>query len=198
MKIIRLLRIFLVPLVVATGASSCCSVKRYLASIGPESGIQGTAGTVHVTLILRNVATSDPTEWKIASDEMCSQSTGIIRQDTEAFERTWDVGHPVQHICFWWETLNGQADATLLVNNVVVFQGHCAHYGYGKVRMIETCSLPLVYRTFGSGPFLREPLDRNETDIVFATSELAWRFGNRGFGRHRTTRTERALYVYAP
>jgi hypothetical protein len=179
MKITRLLKIVLLAIVVATGASSCCSVKRYLASIGPESALQGTTAAVHVTLILRNVGTSDPTEWKIASDQMCTQSSGIIRQDTEAFERTWDVGSPSQHIWFWWETLNGQADATVLVNNVVVFQGHCAHYGYGKVRMIDTCSYPRVYRTFGTGPYLREPLDRDETDIVFASSEVPWRFGLR-------------------
>jgi hypothetical protein len=177
MKITRLLRIVLIAIAVATGASSCCSVKRYLFSIGPGSGFQGSIAAVHVTLILRNIATSDPTEWKIASDQTCTQSSGIIGQNTEVFERTWDVGSPVQHIWFWWDTLNGQADATLLVNNVVVFQGHCAHFGYGKVRMIETCSYPRVYKTFGTGPYLREPLDRNETDIVFATSKLAWRFG---------------------
>jgi hypothetical protein len=177
MKIARLLRIALLAILVATGASSCCSLKRYLASIGPDSGIRGSSAAVHVTLILRNVATSDPTEWKIASDQMCAQSSGIIGPDTSGFERTWDVGGPVQHIRFWWESLNGQADATLLVNNVVVFQGLCAHLGYGKVRMIETCDYPRVYRTFGTGPYLREPLDRNQTDIVFATSELSWRFG---------------------
>jgi hypothetical protein len=177
MKIACLLRITLIAIVVATGASSCCSVRRHFASIGPDSGIQGTATAVHVTLILRNIATSDPTEWKVASDQMCTQSSGIIGKDTGDFEQTWDVGSPVQHIWFWWETLNGQADATLIVNNVVVFQGRCAHLGYGKVRMVETCSYPLVYRTLGTGPYLREPLNRNETDIVFATSELSWRFG---------------------
>ncbi|MBV9105254.1 MAG: hypothetical protein JO313_04440 [Verrucomicrobia bacterium] len=179
MKITRLLRTVLIAILVATGASSCCSVKRYLVSIGPESEFQRSTAAVHVTLILRNVATSDPTEWKIASDQMCTQSTGIIGQDTEAFERTWDVGSPVQHIWFWWATLNGEADATLLVNNVIVFQGHCAHLGYGKVRMIETCSYPRVYKTLGTGPYLQEPLDRNETDIVFAISKLPGRFGIR-------------------
>ena len=181
MKITRLLRIVLITIVVATGASSCCSLQRYLAlhAIGPDSGVHNMAVQVRVTLILRNISVSRSSEWKIASDQMCTQSSGIIGQDTQAFERTWDVGSPVQHIWFWWDTLNGQADATLLVNNVVVFQGHCAHFGYGKVRMIETCSYPLVYRTFGTGPYLREPLDRNVTDIVFATSELPSRFGIR-------------------
>jgi hypothetical protein len=177
MKIPRLLRIALVVIVVATGVSSCCSLKRYLASIGPDSGIQGATAAVHVTLILRNVATSDPTEWKIASDQMCTQSSGIIGKDTADFEQTWDVGGPIQHIWFWWENLNGQADATVLVNNVIVFQGLCAHLGYGKVRMIDTCSYPRVYRTFATGPYLREPPDCNETDVVFAVSELSWRFG---------------------
>ena len=175
MKIPRLLRIALVVIVVATGVSSCCSLKTYLASIGPDSGFQGTPAAVHVTLILRNIATSDPTEWKIASDQTCTQSSGIIGKDTTDFEQTWDVGSPVQHIWFWWENLNGQADATVLVNNVVVFQGLCAHLGYGKARMIDTCSYPRVYRTFGTGPYLREPLDRNETDVIFAVSELPWR-----------------------
>src|SRR5271165_6564618 len=157
MNIARLLRITLVVIVAAAGISSCCSLKRYLASIGPDSGIQASAAAVHVTLILRNVSASDPTEWKIASDQMCTQSSGIIRQDTGDFEQTWDVGSSQQHICFWWGALNGQADATVLVNNVVVFQGRCAHLGYGKVRMIETCDYPRVYRTFGTGPYLREP-----------------------------------------
>ena len=198
MKITRFLQIVLVLIFVASGASSCCSVKRYLNSIGPESGLQNIVTPVHVTLILRNVAVSDPTEWRIVSNEMCTQSTGIIRQDTEAFERTWDVGRPTQHIWFRWENLNGQADATLMVNDVVVFEGHCAHYGYGQVRMIDTCSYPLVYTTFGSGPFLQEPPDRTETDIVFATSKLPGRLDTRNSGGNRMSRAERASYVYAP
>jgi len=130
-----------------------------------------------VTLILRNIVTGDSVEWKIKPSERFAKSTGKLGKETGDFEQTWDVGSPVQHIWFWWETLNGQADATVLVNNVVVFQGLCAHLGYGKVRMIDTCSYPRVYRTFATGPYLREPLDRNETDVVFAVSELSWRFG---------------------
>jgi len=174
----RLLRIALIALVFASGASSCCSLRRYLNSheIGPED-THHPSTAVRVTLILRDVLTSDFCEWKVASDEMCTQSSGKIRRDDEAFEQTFVEGSPEQHISFWWDTLNGEADATVLVNNVVVFEGHCAHFGYGKVTMIQTCSYPRVYRTFGTGPYLREPLDRNETDVVFAVSELSWRFG---------------------
>ena len=177
MKKTRLPGIALIAIVIAAGASSCCSVNRYLAShgIGPEARIQSTA--VRVTLILRNVATSDFMEWKVASDEMCTQSSGKIRRDDEAFEQNFVEGRPEQHISFWWDTLNGEADATVLVNNVVVFEGHCAHFGCGNVTMIETCSYPCVYKTFGSGPYLREPLDRNETDISFAVSKIGSRFG---------------------
>jgi hypothetical protein len=179
MKITRLLGIALVATLIATGASSCCSVKRYLTShdIGGEAAFQNTTALVHVTLILRNIATSDFSEWEVASDEMCTQSSGKIGQDTEAFDQTWVVGGPDQHIRFWWAGLNGEADATVLVNNVVVFEGHCAHLGYGKVQMIKTCSYPRVYKISGQGPYLREPLDRNETDISFSTSKLGPRFG---------------------
>lgn len=177
MKITRLLGIALIAIVVATGASSCCSVKRDLMiyGIGPEAGLIRNA--VHVTLILRNITTSYFIEWTVASDQMCTQSTGEIRPDTEAFEHTWDVGGTGQHIRFWWDTLYGEADATVLVNNVVVFEGHCVHFAKGKVQMIETCSYPRVYKRFGTGPYLREPIGLNETDIVFATSELPPRFG---------------------
>jgi len=179
MKITRLLGIALIAIVVATGASSCCSVNRYLAfhGIGPEAVDQPKASSVQVTLILRNIAAHDFIEWKVASDQMCTQSSGRIRQDTEVFEQTWDMGTADQHIWFWWDTLNGEADATVLVNNVVVFEGHCAQVGYGKVQMIKTCSYPRVYKKFGTGPYLIEPMGLNETDIVFATSKLPPRFG---------------------
>ena len=174
MKITRLLEIALVAIAVATGASSCCSVKRYLAvhEIGPESITQPEASSVQVTLILRNITTLGFIEWKVASDQMCTQSSGRIGPDTEAFEQTWDMGTPVQHIWFWWEMLNGDADATVLVNNVVVFEGHCAHVGYGKVQMINTCSYPRVYKTSGTGPYLIEPMGLNQTNVVFASSKL--------------------------
>jgi hypothetical protein len=179
MKITRLLGIALLAIVVATGASSCCSVRRYLAfhGIGPDAVPQPEASSVQVTLILRNIATPGFIEWKVASDQMCTHSSGRIRQDTEAFEQTWDMGTAEQHIWFWWNTLNGEADATVLVNNVVVFEGQCAHLGGGKVQMIKTCSYPRVYKTFGTGPYLIEPMGLNETDIVFATSKLPARFG---------------------
>jgi hypothetical protein len=178
MTMTRLLRIALIALVFAGGASSCCSLKRYLNSheIGPEdTHHQSTAE--RVTLILRDVITSDFCQWKVASDEMCTQSSGKIGRDDGSFEQTWLVGSPEQHIWFWWDTLNGEADATVLVNDVVVFEGHCIHSGHDKVTMIQTCSAPRVYKTFSSGPYLRERPDRNETDISFAVSKMGSRFG---------------------
>ena len=48
---------FLVILV-AIGVSSCCSLRSYLAfrEIGPDAVFQPKASSVHVTLILRNIA----------------------------------------------------------------------------------------------------------------------------------------------
>lgn len=174
MKITRLLGIALIAIAVASGASSCCSVKRYLAfhEIGPEAITQPEASSVRMTLILRNITTSGFIEWKAASDQMCTQSSGRIGPDTEAFEQTWDMGTPEQHIWFWWDTLNGDADATVLVNDVVVFEGRCAHVGRGNVPMISTCSYPRVYKTSGTGPYLIEPMGLNETYVVFASSKL--------------------------
>ena len=134
---------------------------------------------VQVTLILRNITTDDFDEWKITSKEKCTQSTGKIRRDTDAFEQTWEVGNAGHDIRFWWNRLSGEADAIVLVDNIVVFEGHCLHGGAGKVRMIDTCPYPRVYKTAGSGPYLIDKLDRNETDILFATSMLPGRFYNR-------------------
>lgn len=177
MKTKRLLEIALLAIAVATGASSCCSLKRDLAiyGIGPEVGFSRNA--VQVTLILRNISTPSFIEWTVTSDQMCTQSTGELGPDSDAFEQTWDLGGAAQHIRIWWDNLYGEADATVLVNSVVVFEGHCSHYANGKARMIETCSSPRVYKRFGTGPFLREPIGLNETDIVFATSKLPPRFG---------------------
>jgi hypothetical protein len=178
MKITRLLEIALIAIVVATGASSCCSLKRDLAEngIGPEAG--SISNAVRVTMILRNITTPYFIEWKVASDQMCTQSSGEIGPDTEAFEQTWAVGGTEQHIRFWWNTLYGEADATVLVNDVVVFEGHCVHFAKGKVKMIETCSSVRVYKTSGTGPYLREVIGLNQTDIVFASSKLPPRFGS--------------------
>ncbi len=137
------------------------------------------AAAIEVTLILRNITTDDFDEWKVASNEKCTQSTGKIRQDTEAFERTWDLGNSGHDIRFWWSRLSGEADATVLVNNIVVFEGHCLHGGAGKVRMIDTCAYPRVYKTAGSGPCLIDKPDRDVTYILFATSMLPARFYNR-------------------
>jgi hypothetical protein len=185
MKMTRLPGIALIAIFVAIGTSSCCSVMRYLTAhgIGWQEGLEQPAQPLSVTLILRHIATPSFIEWKVASDRMCTQSTGRITQDTEAFEQTWEVGGKGQHIWFWWDTLYGEADATVLVGNVVVFQGHCAHYNGDKVRMIDTCSNPRVYKTFGAGPYLREPVGRKETDLLFTTSKLPRRYGTMGYSR---------------
>ena len=177
MKTTRLSGFAFVGILVALGASSCCSLKRDLAEygLGPEAGFIRNA--VQVRLILRNISTPSFIEWEVASEQMCTQTSGQIKQESEAFEQTWDVGGTGQRIRFWWSTLSGEADATVLVNDVVVFEGHCVGFGQGKVKMIDTCSYPRVYKRFGSGPYLREPIGRNETDIFFATSKLPPRFG---------------------
>jgi hypothetical protein len=192
----RLPGIAVFAIIVATAASSCCRVERYLTAhgIGPPALSQQTAESVSVTLILRNIATPSFIEWKVASEQMCTQSTGKIRQDTEAFEQTWEVGSTGQHIWFWWDTLYGEADATVLVGNVVVFEGHCAHYNGCKVRMIETCSYPRIYKKWGQGPYLREPLGLIETDILFATSKLPRRYGTLNFDHTRRPATAPAGY----
>lgn len=101
---------------------------------------QATAS--YVTLILRNIATNDFDEWNVKSSQQCTQTTGKIRQDSEDFEETWYVGQVGSEIRFWWSRLSGEADATVLVNNVVVFKGRCMHAGNGTVRMIDTCAYP--------------------------------------------------------
>jgi hypothetical protein len=104
----------------------------------------------------------------------------VIRQDIGSFEQTWDMGTPEQRIWFWWDTFWGEADATVMVNNIVLFQGHCVNSSYGKASMIATCIAPQDYKTGGTGPFLKEPIGLNETNIVFATSGLPPRFGTIG------------------
>jgi hypothetical protein len=140
------------------------------------------AAAIEVTLILRNIvlgniATFDFNEWKVASEQKCTQGTGKIGRETEAFEQTWYVGDSGynNNIRFWWGRLSGEADATVLVNNVVVFRGHCL-YGGGRARMIDTCAYPSVYKTGGSGPYLIDPPDKPVTYIRFATSMLPGRF----------------------
>jgi hypothetical protein len=179
MKIGRHFGIALLAILVAIGVSCCCSVRSYLAfrGIGPDAVFQPKASSVRVTLILRNIQTYSFIDWKVASEQMCTQSSGRLKQDVGSFEQTWDMGTPEQRIWFWWDTLNGEADATVIVNNVVLFQGHCAHSGNGKISMIATCIDPQVYRTTGTGPYLKEPIGLNETNIVFATSNLPPSFG---------------------
>ena len=138
---------------------------------------------VRVTLILQNivlqnVAVCDFDEWKVTSKQQCTQCSGKIGRETDAFEQTWYVGDPGNDIRFWWSRLSGEADATVLVDNIVVFRGHCVYNG-GPVRMIDTCAYPSVYKTGGSGPYLIEPPERNVTFIRFATSMLPERFYDR-------------------
>jgi hypothetical protein len=179
MKIGRHFGIALLAILMVAGVSSCCSIRSYLAfrDIGPDAIFQPKSSSVYVTLILRNISASGVIDWKVASEQMCTHSSGRIRQDIGSFEQTWDMGTPEQRIWFWWDTLWGEADATVMVNNIIVFQGHCVHSDYGKVAMIATCIDPQVYKTGGTGPFLKEPIGLNETNIVFATSNLPPRFG---------------------
>ena len=51
--------------------------------------------------------------------------------------------------------------------------------GGGSVRMIDTCSYPLVYKTNGGGPYLLDKQGWSATHLLFATSMLNDRFGGR-------------------
>lgn len=137
------------------------------------------AAAVQVTLILRNIETDDFEEWKVKSDQKCTQSTGKIGRDTGEFEQTWDVGDPGSNIRFWWGRLTGEVDATVLVNEFVVFKGRCVHTGDGMVRMIDTCIYPRIYKTGGGGPYLRDEPECDVTYIRFNTSMLGDRFSVR-------------------
>jgi hypothetical protein len=139
--------------------------------------LPGQVAAVQVTLILRNIATDDFDEWKIKPSRGFTKTTGRIGKESAEFEQTWDVGEPGSKIRFWWSHLNGEVDATVLVNNFVVFQGRCTHAGNGTVRMIDTCGYPLVYRTGGGGPYLLDSPDCDTTRLEFATSMLLDRFG---------------------
>ncbi len=132
---------------------------------------------VEVTLLLRNIATDDFIEWRIKPSHGFTKSTGKLGRDSAEFEQTWEAGEPGGKIRFWWTHLNGEADATVLVNNYVVFQGHCMHVGNGTVRMIDTCSYPRVYKTGGGGPYLVDKPECDTTLVGFATSMLLDRFG---------------------
>jgi hypothetical protein len=136
---------------------------------------------VEVTLLLRNIATDDFIEWRIKPSQGCTKSTGKLGRDSAELEQTWEVGEPGGKIRFWWTHLNGEADATVLVNNFVVFQGHCSHVGNGTVRMIDTCSYPRVYKTGGGGPYLVDKTQGDSTRVGFATSMLLDRFSGADF-----------------
>jgi len=130
-----------------------------------------------VTLILRNIVTGDYDEWKIKPSEKFTRSTGKLGKETGDFEQTWDIGGTGGKIRFWWARLSGEVDATVLVNNEIVFQGHCVHSGAGTVRMIDTCSYPRVYKTGGGGPYLVDAPECNTTRLTFAVSMIGYRFG---------------------
>jgi hypothetical protein len=102
MKIGRHFGIALLAILVVAGVSSCCSIRSYLAfrDIGPDAIFQPKSSSVYVTLILRNI--SGVIDWKVASEQMCTHSSGRIRQDIGSFEQTWDMGTPEQRIWFWW------------------------------------------------------------------------------------------------
>jgi hypothetical protein len=70
-------------------------------------------------------------------------------------------------------------DATVLVNNFVVFKGRCTHAGEGRVRMIDTCSYPRVYKTGVGGRYLLDKPECDVTYIRFDTSLLGDRFSSR-------------------
>ena len=137
----------------------------------------GQVGAAQVTLILRNIETDSFDEWKIKPSEKFARSTGKLGRDTGDFEQTWDIGETGGKIRFWWARLSGEVDATVLVNNVVVFQGHCVHNGGGRVRMIDTCSYPRVYKNSGGGPYLIDLPQCDTTRLSFAVSMLGDRFG---------------------
>jgi hypothetical protein len=131
---------------------------------------------VEVTLLLRNIATDDFIEWRLKPSQGFTKSTGKLGRDSAEFEQTWEAGEPGGKIRFWWTHLNGEADATVLVNNFVVFKGHCSHVGNGTLRMIDTCSYPQVYKTGGGGPYLVDKPEFDSTHVSFATSMLLDRF----------------------
>jgi hypothetical protein len=139
--------------------------------------LPGRVGAAQVTLILRNIETDSFDEWKIKPGERFAKSSGKLGKETGDFEQTWDIGGTDGKIRFWWVRLSGEVDATVLVNNVIVFQGHCVHSGAGKVRMIDTCSYPLVYKNSGGGPYLIDLPQCDTTRLSFAVSMLGDRFG---------------------
>jgi hypothetical protein len=135
------------------------------------------AAAAQLTLILRNIDTPGFIEWRVKPEHRFTRSTGDLGRESAEYEQTWDIGEAGANIRFWWGRLNGSVDATVLVNNVVVFKGHCTHFGEGSVRMIETCGYPSVYKTDGGGPYLIDKPQGDSTYIHFATSMMIDRFG---------------------
>jgi hypothetical protein len=137
----------------------------------------GQVRAAQVTLILRNIETDSFDEWRIKPGEKFTKSTGKLGRETGEYEQTWDIGDTGAKIRFWWAHLSGEVDATVVVNNEVVFQGHCVHSGDGRVRMIDTCSYPHVYKNSGGGPYLIDLPQCDTTRLSFAVSMLGERFG---------------------
>jgi len=134
------------------------------------------AVAVQVTLILRNISTDDFDEWRLKASHQFTRTTGKLGRETGEYEQTWDVGESGGNIRFWWGRLSGEVDATILVNDTVVFKGHCMHTGAGSVRVIDTCSYPRIYKISGGGPYLLDKPECDSTHIAFATSMLPERF----------------------
>jgi hypothetical protein len=126
---------------------------------------------VDVTLILENCSPNADSfiEWKVESDQNGEKTTGHLGE-TNSQTFTWWMGGSDQNIWFWWDTLDGETDATVLVDNTVVFKGHCANSGFGEKNIDDTCAHPIVYRgqnTTGPGPYLNEYHSEHTTHIHF-------------------------------
>jgi hypothetical protein len=128
------------------------------------------AKAVDVTLVLKNIRPSGFIEWKVESDQVSEQATGHLAGAYPPDKTwTWNMGDSNQNIWFWWDTLDGEVDATVLVDGIVVFDGHCKNTGNGEVRMDFTSEHPITFKTSGPGPFLRllDPSNKPDTHIFF-------------------------------
>jgi hypothetical protein len=114
----------------------------------------GHADAFTVQLVLNNVKCYTFIEWKVESRRVGERATGHLTGSFSGRHWSWDMGPPPggnQLIWFWWDTLDGEADATVLVDGVIVFQGHCVHNGYGEQSMDAVCAHPSIFKTKGPG-----------------------------------------------
>jgi hypothetical protein len=89
-------------------------------------------------------------EFKCESDDGNGEgATGHLTPDDGQKSLAWDMGSWTDNPWFWWDTVNGKADLTIMVNGVCVFDGYCASMGDGECRVISTCGNPRIYRTHG-------------------------------------------------